>query len=173
MSPSLPRPGALLGACAGFALLGACAALGAPAFAPLPFAALALGAAAGAIALSTPTLLVAGEYLGHPAPPAALAAAPLDAFVRVGRVALWLGPVLLFFVTAGNAAVAYQVAGVGLAIVGLAVGARGIAASARGLVADGAPAPHPRVVPLAVGWVVLTGALALHLSHRLLLAALS
>jgi hypothetical protein len=148
----------VLAGVAGFLVLGACAALG---DVPLRVAAVAGACAAGAVALTTPTLVITHAFLGLEGPVETVASAPLDAFVRTGRFALWLAPVLLFFVAAGNADVVYGFAVLGIGALGLTVGMRALV--------DGAGL---KAVPIALGWAGLAGAVALHLAWRLVLPVL-
>lgn len=155
---NLPQPREILGAILGFSILGATAATwgGADAW---RVGAAGLAAAAGAVALTTPTVVIAHAFIGLDGPPSEAAAAPLGAFTRAGRLAGWLAPVLLFFVAAGGTRdVVYGLALVGTGLVGLAAGAAVLASGGQ---------PGRRGI-VAFVWVGLAGAVGLHLLSKVL-----
>lgn len=85
-------------AAVGFAALGACAAIGAPAAAEgLRTVPSGLMVPVGALVLTGPALVVAHQFLRLEARPEALAGALAGGFCRAGGLALGLAPTMLFF----------------------------------------------------------------------------
>ncbi|MCB9684645.1 MAG: hypothetical protein H6735_06395 [Alphaproteobacteria bacterium] len=153
----LPSAPALAGAVAGFLVLGLCAGLGASdpgtAIRAVPSG---VFVGAGALVLTGPALVVGHQVMGLDARPARLVGAMGDGFVRAGRLALGLSPVMAFFsLTTG-------LWGVILALLAAAVGAVGFGWVASGLRA--VEARSPRMDALVFGWGALSVLVALRLA---------
>ncbi len=157
--PTVPE---VLAAMGGFALLGLAAGLGSGivevALRSLPGT---LVVAAGTAVLATPALLVAHQLLRFSARPEDLVGALSGAFVQVGRVALGLVPVMLFFAaTSGLWTLTFG--GVGLLLV--TVAASSTSRRLRAVEPRGAVGVRPQYALLVLGWQVLAFALALRLA---------
>lgn len=98
LAPLPPMARELVTGGVGLLALGACAGLGSgDAFVTLRAIPAALLVTGGALALTTPSLLVGHQFLRLRARPDALGAAIAVAFGHTGRVALGLAPTMLFF----------------------------------------------------------------------------
>lgn len=121
--PELPSPLPFVRGLAGYALLGAVAAIGGADVAG--HAPVGVVSAAGALVLTVPALLVAHPFLSLRAAPQALVAAIAWPFARVGDLALGLVPTLLFFrATSGLAPAFLCLMLMGLATLGFAASIR-------------------------------------------------
>jgi hypothetical protein len=167
---TLPGAARLGRAVVGFALLGACAALGAE-----PSSAASIGPSAlivdvGALVLTGPTLLVGHQVLGLEAPVTALAGALGNALCRTGDLALALCPALLWFAaTSGLASPVLVLFLIGMAAVGLAHAWAGLRDAELAV----GPAGSARVVrdakmqSLTLAWMGLTALVGLRLGAHL------
>lgn len=163
--PSRPAPpfSRVLTGLAGLALLGAAAGLGSGSAAiaarSVP-SALIVGA--GALALTSPALLVVHQVLALRAPPHALVAALARALVRLGALALGLTPFVLFFAaTSGLAFAVFPLAFAAAAALSAAGAVRELVGAEVGAANPAAAVP---MTALSLGWVGLTALVGLRLA---------
>lgn len=146
----------------GLLALGACAGLGSgDVYVTLRAIPAALLVTGGALALTTPSLLVGHQFLALRARPDALAAAIAVAFGHTGRIALGLAPTMLFF-----SATSGLWFGIWLTLLG-AVSAFGLLdAVSRLIVAepDADPLPVMRHGGLVLVWMGLSALIAARLA---------
>ena len=151
--PAFP---ALLRGLAGYTALGIGALISAEGIqAPLALSLSVLVAAGGAVVMTTPTLLVAHQYLGLSAKPGAVLGAVIASLSKTGGLALWLAPVLLFFAASGTVwATIYWIAVLWLGVVGLCGAVMGLSELEERWTSG---------ATLALGWAVLSAATGTHL----------